>query len=95
MEKRRLKNVISGIRFIRNSLYPVCVISGIRYIGCSLCPVCVLGRYISGIRLIGCSLYPFCAKKSKGGPFGNIENFSKKQYIRYTFYPEFVISGLR
>ena len=28
------------------------------------------------------------------GPFYNIEKFSKKSYIRYTLYPEFVISSL-
>ena len=34
-------------------------------------------------------------RKIKRGPFCIIEKPSKKRYIRYTFYPLFVIFGLR
>ena len=84
--KNSIRNVIHGIRYSRNSLYPVCVKSGI-------------GRVVrTGTRYIGYSLYPVCAKKNpkgdplasndfastlnilkiKGGSFCNIEKFSKK-----------------
>ena len=67
------RNVIPGIRQIRNSLYPVCFKSGI---------ICVIAeedslalftglknsprKVISGIRYIRNSLYPVCGKSGMG-----------------------------
>ena len=53
LKNKTKQNVISGVRYVRNSLYPIRVTSG-RVV--SLCPVCV----ISGIRYIRCALDPVC-----------------------------------
>ena len=48
------RNIISGIRYIRNLLYPVCVKSG------------MVNVVISGIRYIRNSLYSICVKSGMG-----------------------------
>ena len=50
---------------------------------------------ISGIRYIQFAVIASAPKKSNVGHICNIEKFSKKCYIRYTLYLEFVESGLR
>ena len=82
LEQIRKKSQSSGKALVlkTRTLYPVYVISGIQYIQFALNPV---------------ALNRVCAKKSKGGPFCNIEKFSRKRYIRCTLHPELVISGLR
>ena len=81
------------LKILRKTLYSVYVISRIRYIRFALNPVWAVSLYpvyvISGISYIR-----FAPKKSKGGPFCNIEKLSEKRYIRYTLYPVCAKSGI-
>ena len=84
IEKRKKRNVISDIRYIRNSLNPVCVKSGLRQ-------KIQRGPFVT-LKILQETLYPVCVKSGMGCVI--VEGDSSAHFTALKNSPRNVIFGI-